>query len=251
VILVGHVTKEGAVAGPKVLEHMVDVVVRIEGDRACRILRCEKNRHGSTEEIGLFTMGPKGFEEVAEPSRMFLEETTGSTPGSVICPVAEGNRVLPVEVQALVAKSCFAVPRRNAVGVDYNRVVRLCAVVEKHGGPNLSGSDVYVSVAGGLSVREPAVDLAIAAAMTSSHGGRPIGGDVAMVGEVGLAGEIRKVRDLPARLRALARLGVKRVFAPAGSVAATAPGIEVVPFANIENVFEALCGRGETARAAG
>ena len=216
VFLVGHVTKSGAIAGPKVLEHIVDTVLYLEGDRhhAYRLLRSTKNRFGATSEVGVFEMRGSGMAEVPNPSEAFLAERLASAPGSAIAVTMEGTRPLLVEVQALCSTSAFGLPRRTPNGVDVNRLLLLVAVLSKRLGLKLGDQDVFVNVIGGLRVGEPAADLAIAAAITSSYRDAPIAPDVAMIGEVGLSGELRAVGQLPARLNEAEKLGFKRVLIP-------------------------------------
>ncbi len=217
VFLVGHVTKEGAIAGPKVLEHMVDTVLYFEGEKLSnyRILRCVKNRFGSTDEIGVFEMTGEGLREVANPSAAFLEG--GEDGGRAIVPVLEGTRTLLVEVQALVSKSYLPNPRRMAYGFDLNRLSMIIAVLEKKAHISFSGKDVWVNVAGGVRITEPAADLAVAAALVSSALDVPIRERSALLGEIGLGGEIRRVSQPERRLAEAERLGLEYCVAPRGS----------------------------------
>ncbi len=212
VFIVGHVTKEGSLAGPRVLEHMVDTVLYFEGDRhqTYRVLRAVKNRFGSTDEVGVFEMRESGLEEVPNPSEAFLAERPVHGVGSVVTSTMEGSRPLLVEIQALVAPSFYASPRRMATGVDYNKMLMIIAVLEKRVGLPLGNKDVYVNVAGGVRVIEPAADLAIAVSIASSLMDRPVDPNTIALGEIGLAGEIRSVGRLDARLREAARLGFAR-----------------------------------------
>jgi DNA repair protein RadA/Sms len=214
--LVGHVTKEGALAGPRVLEHLVDTVLYFEGERqhAYRVLRAVKNRFGSTNEIGVFQMAERGLVEVANPSGFFLAERPQDAPGSVIVAALEGTRPVLVELQALVAPAAFGTPRRTVLGADYNRVCLLLAVLDKRGGVPLGTQDVFVNVAGGARVVEPAADLGVVVAAASSYTDRPVRGDVALVGEVGLTGEVRRVAGLAARLAEAAQLGFREAVVP-------------------------------------
>ena len=240
VLLVGHVTKEGQIAGPRVLEHIVDTVLYFEGDRqhAYRILRATKNRFGSTNEIGVFEMRAEGLREVTNPSAAFLSERAREAPGSSVVCAQEGSRPLLVEIQALVTPTVFGMPRRTVSGLDYNRVVVLLAVLEKRAGVHLSSQDVYVSVAGGLTIDEPAVDLGIAAAVASSLRNRPVDQTAVAIGEVGLAGEIRDVSQLGTRIAEAARMGFRRVVTPrAGAEEQKRDGVEAVP---VEDLSEAL-----------
>lgn len=239
VLIVGHVTKEGQLAGPRVLEHIVDTVLYFEGDRhhAYRIIRATKNRFGSTNEIGVFEMRAEGLREVPNPSAAFLSERAAEAPGSVVVCAMEGTRPLLVEVQALVTPTVFGMPRRTAAGVDYNRTVVLLAVLEKRAGLHLSSHDVYVSVAGGVTVDEPAVDLGVAAAVASSLRDRPVDAAVVAIGEVGLAGEIRVVPQMDKRVMEAARMGFRRCIVPKPAAELDVSGIELVP---VEHIGEAL-----------
>jgi DNA repair protein RadA/Sms len=232
VVLVGHVTKDGTLAGPKTLEHLVDVVLSVEGDRTggLRLLRATKNRYGSTEEVGVFEMGDRGLAEVADPARAFLAEHDAPAPGSVVAPILEGSRPLLVEVQALVAPTAAPTPRRTASGVDQNRLALLVAVLGRRAGIGLSGHDVYANLAGGLSVTEPGLDLPLALALASSLRDCPLVTGTVAIGEVGLLGELRSVGGLDRRLREAARLGFTRAIVPRSSRGrpAAPAGIEVV-----------------------
>lgn len=214
--LVGHVTKEGIIAGPRVLEHIVDTVLYLEGDRfhTYRLLRAVKNRFGATSEVGVFEMQSQGMVEVRNPSEAFLAERMVSAAGSAIAVTMEGTRPLLVEVQALTSATTFSYPRRTANGVDFNRLLLLTAVLSKRVGLRLYDQDVFVNVIGGLQVREPAVDLAVAAAVASSKRDQPVAADIAFVGEVGLSGELRAVGQLGARLNEAAKLGFRRCIVP-------------------------------------
>jgi DNA repair protein RadA/Sms len=244
VLVVGHVTKEGAIAGPRVLEHMVDTVLYFEGERhhAYRLLRVTKNRFGSTNEIGIFAMSARGLVEVSDPSALFLSERPMDTPGSVVVCAMEGSRPLLLEVQALVTRTAFGLPRRTAAGVDFNRMVLLLAVLEKRAGLHLSNFDVYVSVAGGVRVDEPAVDLAVACAMASSHRERPADPAIVVVGEVGLGGEVRAVSRIADRVGEAAKLGFRRVLLPRASLAGLdAPGgVELIGVGDIREALNLL-----------
>ncbi|NTW05726.1 MAG: DNA repair protein RadA [Peptococcaceae bacterium] len=217
IFLVGHITKEGALAGPKVLEHMVDTVLYFEGERnnSFRILRSVKNRFGSTNEIGIFQMEGDGLKEVANPSEMFLSNRhSGDVPGSVVVSTIEGNRPLLVEVQALVCTSSFGSPRRMTAGVDYNRVSLILAVLEKRVGLHIGGQDAYVNAVGGVRLDEPAADLGIALALASSFKEVSVVGGLVAFGEIGLTGEIRPVPNLEKRINEAARLGFSRCIIP-------------------------------------
>jgi DNA repair protein RadA/Sms len=214
--LIGHVTKEGAIAGPRVLEHIVDTVLYFEGDRGhpYRILRAVKNRFGSTNEIGVFEMKDGGLEEVANPSELFLAERPIDVPGSVVISSLEGTRPILVELQALVTPSSYGMPRRTAIGVDPNRVSLLVAVLEKKVGMTLANQDIFVNVAGGVRVEEPAVDLGVVSAVASSFLDKPIPAKTMVIGEVGLAGEVRGIHQAEIRLREAAKLGFRRCLLP-------------------------------------
>ena len=216
VFLVGHVTKEGAIAGPKVLEHIVDTVLYLEGDRfhTYRLLRSVKNRFGATSEVGVFEMREQGMVEVPNPSEVFLAERMANAPGSAIAVTMEGTRSLLVEVQALASHSSFGHPRRTANGVDFNRLLLITAVLSRRVGLRLHDQDVFANVIGGLQVGEPAADLAVAIAIASSVRDRPVAADLAVIGEVGLSGEVRAVGQMSARLNEASRLGFRRCLLP-------------------------------------
>jgi DNA repair protein RadA/Sms len=237
VFLIGHVTKEGALAGPRILEHMVDTVLYFEGDRhqSYRILRAVKNRFGSTNEIGIFEMQEDGLAEVENPSAMLLAERAPDSSGSSIVATVEGTRPLLVEVQALVARSPLANPRRAATGTDYNRLSMLLAVLEKRFGLKLAEQDVFVNVVGGIRLVEPAADLAITIAIISSFREQPVASDIVLIGETGLGGEIRTVSHLEQRLRESARLGFKRACVPShgSSKLPSNLGIHITPVSSI------------------
>jgi len=215
ILLIGQVTKDGAVAGPKTLEHLVDVVLSLDGDtsHSYRWLSCSKNRFGSTDEVGVFEMTGEGMMPVANPSARFLEERT-DVPGSVIAATVEGSRVFLVEVQALVEKSSYGTPVRRASGVDQNRLQMLIAILSKRAGLQLGEQDVYVNVIGGMKLTEPAIDLAVCAAITSAVKNVPFGGPSVFVGEVGLGGEVRRVSFLEKRITETKRLGIDKIFSP-------------------------------------
>lgn len=220
VVLVGHVTKEGSVAGPRVLEHLVDAVLTFEGDRAhmLRMVRASKNRFGPTAEVGVFEMTARGLREVADASQLFLVDRDPSAPGSAIGCVLEGRRPLALEVQALVGRNDVSLPRRVANGVDAARLGVTAAVLVNRTeayGKGLAARDIYASIPGGFRTSEPGLDLALLLAMVSAHGGRPVPEGVAAIGEVGLGGEIRSVPAMDARLAELARVGLRRVMVPA------------------------------------
>lgn len=216
VFLIGHVTKEGVIAGPRVLEHIVDAVLYLEGDRfqSYRLLRTVKNRYGATSEVGVFEMRDSGLEEVANPSEVFLAERMVNAPGSAIAVTMEGTRPLLVEIQGLTSPTSFGNPRRTPNGVDFNRLLLITAVLTRRVGVRLSDQDVFVNVIGGLKIGEPAADLAIAAAIASSVRDVPVRADAVLIGEVGLSGELRMVGQMTPRLREAARLGFKRAIVP-------------------------------------
>jgi DNA repair protein RadA/Sms len=241
IFLVGHVTKEGAVAGPRVLEHIVDAVLYLEGERfhAFRILRATKNRFGSTDEVGVFEMGEHGLREVANPSEVFLEERTGGVAGSVVVPTVEGTRPLLVEVQALVTPTSFGLPRRTVNGTDPQRLLLLLAVLAKRAGLNSGSHDVYVNLVGGLRIREPAADLALAVAVASALRDRAADARTVFVGEVGLGGEVRRVQRIAARLKEAERLGFERAIVPAASLSdLNGAGLEVSGVASVREALE-------------
>jgi len=219
VFVVGHVTKEGNIAGPKVLEHLVDVVLYLEGDRDrdFRILRGVKNRFGSTNETGIFEMQGVGFVEVSNPSELLLSEREENSPGSVIFPTMEGTRPLLVEVQALTSTTNFGYPKRTAIGFDQNRLQLLVAVLQKRAGINLFNQDIYVNIVGGLKIAEPALDLAVCLAIASSFKNKSLQKDLCAIGEVGLAGEVRNVHNISERVKEAEKLGYKRCVVPASS----------------------------------
>lgn len=242
VFVVGHINKEGNIAGPKVLEHMVDCVLYFEGDSnsSYRLLRAVKNRFGSTNEIGVFEMGASGLAEVPNPSQMLLAGRPQGTPGTCVACVMEGSRPILAEMQALVTRTTFNVPRRTAVGFDYNRAVLLLAVAEKRGSMALSSCDAYVNVIGGLRLDEPAADLPMILAVASSYRDKPIPDDLTAIGEVGLTGEIRSVTNLPQRLAEVARLGFKKCLIPRmGTEKLEIPqGLTVLRVRNIREAIE-------------
>ena len=216
VFVVGHINKDGAIAGPKVLEHMVDCVLYFEGDSnsSYRLLRAAKNRFGSTNEIGVFEMADQGLVEVPNPSKMLLDGRPVDAPGTCVACVMEGTRPVLAEVQALVARSSYNVPKRTSDGFDYNRAALLVAVAEKRAGLKLSTFDTYINVIGGLRLDEPGADLPVALAIASSYRDQPIANDLAAIGEIGLTGEIRSVSHLPQRLSEVLRLGFKKCIIP-------------------------------------
>jgi DNA repair protein RadA/Sms len=237
VLLVGHVTKEGSLAGPRVLEHVVDTVVSFEGDRhhALRILRATKHRFGATGELGVFEMTGAGLTSVADPSGLFLGDRTGGTAGSVVFPAMEGQRPLLVELQALVTPSAPPAPRRSVSGLDAQRLALLLAVLDRRAGIGLRQDDVYVSVVGGVRVGEPGADLAVCLALASAGLGRPVPDDLVVLGEVGLGGELRQVAQTPRRLNEAARLGFAAAIVPLSG-----PDHGPLPLRRAANLLDAL-----------
>ncbi len=250
VLLIGHVTKDGSLAGPKVLEHLVDVVLVLEGERTSglRLLRAQKNRFGPTDEIGVFEMVGEGLREVADPGRAFLVEHPVPAPGAIVAPTLEGSRPILVEVQALVAPASGVGPPRRAVsGLDPNRLALLLAVLARRSGIGLGGHDVYASLAGGMAVSEPAIDLPLALALASSLRDKPVPSGTVAVGEVGLLGELRPVVGLERRLREAARLGFERAVVPSGGPAADGElrgGLSIVAVPTLAEALVAVFGPG-------
>jgi DNA repair protein RadA/Sms len=246
IFLIGHVTKDGAIAGPRVLEHLVDTVLYLEGDaqHAYRLLRAVKNRFGPTTEVGVFEMSGAGMAEVPNPSEAFLAERVVQAPGSVVGITLEGSRPLLVEIQGLTSPTAFGNPRRTANGVDLNRLLLMTAVLTRRLGMNLSDQDVFVNVVGGLRIDEPAADLAIAVALASSLRDRPVPVEAAVVGEVGLSGELRAVPQLNLRLREAAKLGFRRVVAPRSHRMEAAPsGVELIAARSLREALDLLVPR--------
>jgi len=243
-ILVGHVTKEGAIAGPRVLEHLVDTVLYFEGDRShtFRLLRTIKNRYGPTHEIGVFEMTEAGLEQVPNPSEVFLGQRPKAVPGSVVVPCMEGTRPILVEIQALVSPSHLSMPRRTSTGIDSNRLALLIAVAERHLGMALYDRDIFINVAGGLKISEPASELAVIMAMVSSLREVPLDMDTAVFGEVGLTGEVRAVGRAELRLNEAARLGLKKCIIPwAGSDRLKfSDSLEILPVKRIDEAVAAM-----------
>jgi DNA repair protein RadA/Sms len=240
VFLVGHVTKSGDLAGPRVLEHMVDTVLYFEGDHhhLYRLLRAVKNRFGSTSELGVFEMTGRGLVDVPNPSQMLLAERPGGAPGSAVVATMEGTRALLVEVQALVTPAAYGTPRRTAAGIDHNRLSLLLAVLERRAGLHLGGYDAYVKVAAGLRLDEPAADLGIALALASSYREACIDPGLVVAGEVGLTGEIRRVNGLESRVKEAAKLGFRKFLLPAsGKTAFAVPNMSML---GVETISQAL-----------
>jgi DNA repair protein RadA/Sms len=246
VFLVGHVTKEGAIAGPRVLEHIVDVVLYLEGERfsAYRLLRSVKNRFGSTNEIGIFEMRDRGLVEITDPSQALLSQRTDGTIGSVIVPTLEGTRPLLVEIQALTNPTSFGLPRRTANGVDFNRLVLIAAVLSRRGGIALSNQDIIANVAGGIKINEPAIDLGLSLAIASSFRSIKIDPGLVAVGEVGLSGELRTVSQLDRRVAEAARLGFETCLLPAPTPKAlsVSAGIKLRPAGTLSEALKAALG---------
>jgi DNA repair protein RadA/Sms len=243
-LLVGHVTKEGAIAGPKLLEHMVDTVLYFEGDRnhIFRILRAVKNRFGSTNEIGVFEMKDQGLDEVANPSAVFLSERPAGAPGSAVTASMEGTRPILVELQSLASATNFGTPRRTILGLDANRVALLAAVMEKKLGMHLMGYDIFMNVAGGVKVVEPAVDMAIVAAIASSFLDKPIADGTVVLGEIGLTGEVRAIGQVDNRISECRKMGFTRCLVPAGNRKrlSSIEGIDITGVRTVSEVVENL-----------
>lgn len=244
IFLIGHVTKEGAIAGPKALEHMVDTVLYFEGERghSFRILRAVKNRFGSTNEIGVFEMGSNGLVEVSNPSEIFLAERPKGASGSIVVSSVEGTRPILVELQALVTPTNLGTPRRMVTGLDYNRVALMIAVLEKRAGFHLFGEDIFLNIAGGVKIEEPAVDLGIALAIASSFRDKPIDNHTVAIGEVGLTSEVRGVPQLELRVREAAKLGFQRAIVPRSNMLKLKDPLPIalVPVTNIKEALEEL-----------
>jgi DNA repair protein RadA/Sms len=244
IFLVGHVTKDGVIAGPRLLEHMVDTVLYFEGDRnhVFRILRAVKNRFGSTNEIGVFEMNENGLSEVANPSAAFLSERPATAPGSVVTASMEGTRPILVELQALASSTSFGNPRRTILGIDHNRVTLLVAVMEKKLGMHLMGHDIFVNVAGGVKIDEPAVDMGIVAAVASSFLDRPIQKETIIFGEVGLTGEVRAVSHVETRVAEAKKMGFTRCLVPHSNLKRMTEikGIELIGIKTVSEAMEEL-----------
>ena len=234
-LIVGHVTKEGAIAGPRVLEHLVDTVLYFEGDRYAshRLLRSVKNRFGATHEIGIFAMAEKGLVEVDNPSELFLGNRDEASPGTSIVVACEGTRPLVVEIQALVSPTSYTSPRRSTTGIDYNRLQQILAVLEKRVGVPLSKLDAYVSSVGGLGVGEPAADLGVAIAIVASFRDRVVDPRIVLIGEVGLGGQVRLVSQMELRLKEAAKLGFKKAIVPKGQSFPADLGLEIIPISKV------------------
>jgi len=237
-IFIGHVTKEGVIAGPKVLEHMVDTVLYFEGDKMLpyRMLRVTKNRFGPVDEVGIFQMKKQGLVSVENPSEFFLSERENIGKGSALFPYVTGTRPLMLEIQAITPKTNFSIPKRLSLGYDMNRLFIIIAVLEKTVGKPFFDRDVYVNITGGMKAAEPGVDLPVAASILSSYLDIDIGNDTAIFGEIGLTGEIRKIVNMDIRLKECVRLGIKRVFCPRGIE--EVEGIDVIPLKNVKALYE-------------
>jgi DNA repair protein RadA/Sms len=237
-LLVGHVTKDGQIAGPKAVEHLVDAVLYFEGERGhhFRVLRAVKNRFGATDEIGVFEMTGKGLAEVANPSALFLGDRKSASPGTAVFAGLEGTRPLLCEIQALVSPTSYGTPRRAVVGWDTGRLAMILAVLDARAGVGIGASDVYLNVAGGLKIGEPAADLAAAAALVSSFGGEPLPRDTVFFGEISLSGDIRPVPQAESRLKEAAKLGFKNAFVPAGTKAEVA-GMALTEITNVAGLL--------------
>lgn len=246
IFIVGHVNKDGAIAGPKVLEHIVDAVLYFEGDRnmTYRILRAVKNRYGSTNEIGVFEMGDKGLQQVENPSLMLLSGRPINVSGSCVACVMEGSRPILAEVQALVTKTGFGTPRRTATGFDYNRMNLLLAVLEKRAGYFFGNLDAYINIVGGLRLDEPAADLSIAMALVSSLRDKPIDDDIIAFGEIGLGGEVRNISNIADRVKEAQRMGFTRAIIPKNAIAQIEnikiSSIDIMPVLNIKEAFKII-----------
>ena len=242
--LIGHVTKDGAIAGPRLLEHMVDTVLYFEGDRnhVFRILRAVKNRFGSTNEIGVFEMNEKGLVEVTNPSALFLSERPGNASGSIVTASMEGTRPILIELQALASNTSFGNPRRTILGVDHNRVALLVAVMEKKLGMHLMDHDIFINIAGGIKIDDPAVDMGIVSAIASSFLDKPVEEDILILGEVGLTGEVRAISQIEARISEARKMGFKKCLIPRGNAKQlTKPkGIDISGVETVSDAIETL-----------
>lgn len=251
--IVGHVTKEGAIAGPKVLEHLVDTVLYFEGDRFAshRLLRSVKNRFGATNELGVFEMVDRGLEEVQNPSALFLSDRDAETPGTATIVACEGTRPLVVELQALASPTSYPSPRRTATGIEYNRLLQILAVLEKRVGIPLSKLDAYVASSGGINVAEPAADLGVAIAVAASFRDRVVDPGTVLIGEVGLGGQVRPVSQMELRLKEAAKLGFKRAIVPASQAEHPGLGLDIIPVARVVDAITVALTSGKGAKDAG
>ena len=240
ILIIGHVTKDGSLAGPKTLEHLVDTVLYLEGDRfrEYRLLRAVKNRFGSTDEIGIFTMTERGLAEVPNPGAAFIAERGDVVPGSVLTCLMEGTRPLLVEIQALLTKTTFGYPQRRASGFDLNRLQILIAILQKRSGLNLAPYDIHINVVGGITADEPAADLGVCLAIASAYKDKTLSRELVAFGEVGLGGEVRPVRLTEKRVRECAQLGMRQIILPAPTAIPEASGgISVTPVKNLEELI--------------
>ena len=245
VILVGHITKDGAIAGPKILEHMVDAVLNFEGDRnfLYRILRSVKNRFGSTAELGLFEMQSSGLREIKNPSEILINKNEEELSGSAIASTIEGLRPLMIEIQALVSSAVYGTPQRNSTGYAVKRLNMLLAVLEKRAGFKLAAKDVFLNITGGISVDDPAIDLAVAAAILSSNEDMPLPKDICFAGEIGLSGEIRPVNKIDQRIKEAEKLGLKQmVISSYSKTTVTSKQINIIKTSKIEDLVSFLFG---------
>jgi len=239
IFIIGHVTKEGLVAGPKTLEHLVDCVVYLEGDKyhQLRLLRTVKNRFGSTNEVGVFEMSEKGLKEIKNPSQVFLQQREENRPGSVVTAVMQGNRPFLIEVQALVTRTVYGYPQRRSAGFDFNRLQLLIAVLTKICGLNLNNLDVLINIAGGIKIEEPACDLAICLAIASAYKNQAVDPDLVVAGEVGLGGEIRSVSQMERRLKEINKLGFTKAIVPKTEIKGN-QGLKIIGIKNLKEVFK-------------
>ncbi|MFA4992928.1 MAG: DNA repair protein RadA [Candidatus Omnitrophota bacterium] len=247
IFIIGHVTKEGALAGPRVLEHIVDTVLYFEGDRFAlyRILRAVKNRFGSTNEIGVFEMGPEGLKEVKNPSEIFLSERPNNVSGSIVTSILEGTRPLLVEIQSLVSRSSFGYARRRAQGFDFNRLSLLVAVLEKRMGLALEAEDIFINVTGGIKIEDPAADLAVCAVITSSFREQVVMPQAVVLGEVGLSGEIRSISQVLTRINEAEKLGFKHCILPGNScknLKLNKPDMQIIPVSTLKEALDIILG---------
>jgi len=245
-VFIGHVTKEGTIAGPKILEHMVDTVLYFEGDKTLpyRMLRAIKNRYGPIDEVGIFQMCAEGLVSVENPSEFFVADRGDISSGSTLFPYVTGSRPIVLEVQAITPKTAFSMPKRLSLGYDMSRLFILIAVLEKVLGKPFFDRDIYVNVTGGMKIADPAIDLAVAGSILSSYKDVNIGKDTALFGEIGLTGEIRKVVNMESRLKECERLGIKRVLCPRGME--KVPGVEVIPLKTIRDLYEHIIDKHDT-----
>jgi len=240
ILIVGHVTKEGVVAGPRTLEHLVDTVLYLEGDRyhQYRLLRTVKNRFGSTDEVGIFTMTEHGLEEVKNPSAAFIKERGDAVSGSVLTCLIEGTRPLLVEIQALLTKTVFGYPQRRASGFDLNRLQILIAILQKRSGLNLAQYDAHLNIVGGIKAREPAADLGVCLAIASAFKDKTLSREMVAFGEVGLGGEVRPISHLSKRIKECIRLGMKQVIIPADNSHPSISDVAIIQVKNLEELIK-------------